>query len=121
MPIIAEVIFSRTSANYIVLSKDVPNQVIQMSDIYSDEWNSVNDDNGDAVCDIQVWFDDSVEEEDENKYWGCQTVNLEKDEKGNIHMGYDWDNPDKFTIIDEDLKEYLEKKGIEYEWEKKNV
>jgi hypothetical protein len=87
-PMVTLVLLSTVDQKYVVTGKGIPTQIISF-DNYSD-WDSIQGVDGYAVLDCQIDFDDSVKEEDTDKYYQFQTVNLIENEDGSVSMGYDY-------------------------------
>ena len=89
-----------TKKEYLVIGTGLPMQVRTVDEF--DEWNCINDNEGKPLFDVQVWFDDSIKQEDKNKYYGFQYVNLIPDtsveDKDYLTQGKNWRNPDKIII-----------------------
>ena len=95
-PIIQEVFIFPNDKLYIVFGKGIPVQVIKY-DVWS-EWNSVKNNDGNEVFDIQIDYDDSYLMDNNDDYWQIQFVNLIHDDYGDLKQGLHWDGV-KPTII----------------------
>ena len=96
-PTVTTVLLSTVDQKYLMVGKGVPLQIISFDD-YSD-WDCVKGKDGEAVLDCQIDFDDSVKEENTDKYYSFQTVNLIENEDGSISMGYDFKGADFTELI----------------------
>ena len=94
---------------YLVIGTGLPMQVKTVDEF--DEWNTINDNEGKSLFDVQVWFDDSIEQEDKDKYYGFQYVDLIPDtsveDKEYLTQGNNWRNPNKIIITDKLISEII--------------
>lgn len=104
-PRVTVVLLSTVDQKYVVTGKGIPTQIKEFQH-YSD-WDSIEGMDGEAVLDCQIDFDDSVKLKNENEYYQFQTVNLVKDNEGNISMGYDYDNADELIVSHKPLAEAI--------------
>ena len=95
---------------YLVIGTNIPVQVRHYDEL--DEWNSVNNMNGEPWFDVHISFDDSVKCENPDDYYQFEYVNLvheynDKESISCLTMGDSWANPDNIIITKEPIAQVV--------------